>query len=160
MATVRELIKRLNDAWIDSNEEHYLHIWMSLIVLCVGGIMVFMLYSQTQRIDVLKKDNVALMEQLNIATAELTSLKAQVEFNVSPVISQEAKPIDIVIQSNAREIKGKVNEIQKQLIEGSSSPPETKIKVNPKSDVRQLNQSLQQTFCKSNSTHETCKEIR
>lgn len=159
MNKIRELIRRLNDKWIDSSEEHYIHVWASLAVIGVGAVLVYMLFSQTERLDVLKKDNITLTHQLNTTISELNSLKAQIEYDAHPVIIQESKPIDIVIQSNAQEIKGKVNEIQKQLIEGSSTPiPNVKPKTSQHSDVRQLNNNLQQTFCKSSPTHEKCKE--
>lgn len=157
MATVREVIKRLNDAWIDSNEEHYLHVWMAMIVLCVGGIMVFMLYSQTQRIDILKKDNVTLMEQLNIATAELISIKAQVDSNSSPVIMPQQRQIDSVIESGTQEIKEKVKDIQKELVNSPVTQPKPIQQRNTTPDTKIINKSLLDSFCKDNQDHQSCR---
>lgn len=163
MATIREAIKRLNETWLDLSEDHYLHVWAGVITLCVGGIMVFMLFSQTERIDVLKKDNVDLMQQISIANSELASLKAQIESNSMPVILQQQRQIDSVIESGTQEIQGKVKEIQEQLISSptpstqtkSVSVPEVKSKSVPSTQT--LNKSLLEGFCKDNGQHQNCR---
>lgn len=162
MENIRQLIKRLNDAWLDSNEDYHTHIWAAIILFIVGSVLVWILFSQTDRIDQLKRDNVALMHQLTIVDAELKSIIAQIEQQASPVVTQEQKQIDIVLQSGAQEIKGKVQEIQKELVDGtntSKAVPQRKAYV-PAYKASDLNNSMLDTFCKSNTQHYDCKEKR
>ncbi len=165
MATIREAIKRLNETWLDLSEDHYLHVWAGVITLCVGGIMVFMLFSQTERIDVLKKDNVDLMQQISIANSELTSLKAQIESNSAPVVLQQQRQIDSVIESGTQEIQGKVKEIQDQLINNptpvvENKPTQPQVKSSTATNTQTLNKSLLDGFCKDNAEHQSCRGAR
>ncbi len=160
MEKIRQLIKRLNEAWLDSNEEYYTHVWGGVVLLIVGSVLIWILFSQTDRIDQLKRDNVALMHQLTIVDAELKSIIAQIEQQASPVVTQEQKQIDTVLQSGAQEIKGKVQAIQKELVDGTNTPkavPQKKAYV-PAYKASDLNNSMLDTFCKSNPQHYDCKE--
>lgn len=162
MEKIRQLIKRLNDAWLDSNEEYYTHIWGGAVLLIVGSVLIWILFSQTDRIDQLKRDNVALMHQLIIVDAELKSIIAQIEQQASPVVTQEQKQIDTVLQSGAQEIKGKVQEIQKELVDGSNAAkviPQKRV-YTPAYKASDLNNSMLDTFCKNNQDHSDCKEKR
>jgi len=151
--------EKLSARWQDAKEDsHYLAV--ILVCIIVIGVVFYFLYSQTNRLHFIKQDNIALMESNNALQAEISSLKAQLQFNASPVITEENKPLDVVIQSNTQEIKGKVAEIQQQLIDGGNAQVPAHSPVKQHSDVRELNNSLQQSFCSSNPTHQTCKEIR
>jgi len=160
MGKIHEAIKRLNDVWLDLSEDHYLHVWAGIITLCVGGILVFMLFSQTDRIDLLKKENVDLMQQLSTVNSDLASLKAQLESNSSPVILPQ-RQIDSVIESGTQEIKGKVKEIQEELV-NNPNPATPKVSISqPKqsnsSNTQLMNKSLLEGFCKDNAAHQNCR---
>lgn len=162
MEKIRQLIKRLNEAWLDSNEDYNTHVWAAVVLFIVGSILVYILFSQTDRIDQLKRDNVALMHQLTNVDAELKSIIAQIEQQASPVVTQEQKQIDTVLQSGAQEIKGKVQEIQKELVDGSNAAkviPQKRV-YTPAYKASDLNNSMLDTFCKNNQDHSDCKEKR
>lgn len=159
---MNKLFLKFKEKWLELKEDGCCLTVAIFSVIALSTVSYF-LYSQTSRLHVIKAENISLVETNNILQAELNSIKAQLQFNTTPIVSEESKPLDIVIQSNAQEIKGKVNEIQQQLIDGSSTqktPPTGVARQPTRSDVRQLNNSLQQTFCASNPTHETCKEAR
>jgi len=145
------------EAWFIDND---LHIYLGALTLIAVSVLGWMLYTEAEKNNVLRGQNVELASQ--VVDKERRIVLLQSELDLSKVVVIDAKPIQETVEKGSNKLNAKIEKVQNTLINATGSykvinKTEVIEKSNPVDS--ELKNMMRQSFCNSNPEDKSCTKV-
>lgn len=165
MKRIKSFLER-TEVWFIDND---LHIYFGIMTIVVVSCMSWMLYTEIEKSDTLRLQNLQLLSEIAIKDREIVRLNSEIYLSkistsipvVSPVV---ARPVTETVEKVSNKLNDKIEKVQDSLIKSPDTRTITKTQVQtvekPVPVDAELRTMMRQSFCTSFPEDKLCKKVK